>query len=97
MSFVLNTLSGNFVPVNTVCVFIPLFGLGLSISSIRFVRSMKRAKSVTPHLSSEVARTESAPSEVDLDVIRTEGHVPDDHEHEHHDYEEHHETAELSA
>ena len=73
MSFVLNTLSGNFAPVNTVCIFIPLFGLGVSISSIRFVRSMKRAKSATPQLPSDVIRTESALSDVDLDVITVEG------------------------
>ena len=96
MSFVLNTLSGNFAPVNTVCIFIPLFGLGVSISSIRFVRSMKRAKSATPQLPSDVIRTESALSDVDLDVITVEGRAPDDHsdhehDHEHHEHHHHHE------
>ena len=105
MSFVLNTLSGNFAPVNTVCIFIPLFGLGVSISSIRFVRSMKRAKSATPQLPSDVVRTESAMSEVDLDVITVEGQRLDDHsDHEHepdhdhdHQHEHHHQGVESSA
>ena len=105
MSFVLNTLSGNFAPVNTVCIFIPLFGLGVSISSIRFVRSMKRAKSATPQLPSDVVRTESALSEVDLDVITVEGQRLDDHsDHEHepdhdhdHQHEHHHQGVESSA
>lgn len=113
MSFVLNTLSGNFAPVNTVCIFIPLFGLGVSISSIRFVRSMKRAKSATPQLPSDVVRTESALSEVDLDVITVEGKRPDyhsdhDHDHDHdrdhehepdhdHQHEHHHQGVESSA
>ena len=105
MSFVLNTLSGNFAPVNTVCIFIPLFGLGVSISSIRFVRSMKRAKSATPQLPLDVVRTESAMSEVDLDVITVEGQRLDDHsDHEHepdhdhdHQHEHHHQGVESSA
>ena len=75
VDFSLNDLNGNFVPVNTACIFLPLLGLGVPILSILFVRKMRRAKAM-PHATPSplptpqpVKSTEPTP-DVDLDVLR---------------------------
>ena len=72
VDFILNDLGGNFVPVNTACIFLPLLGLPVPILSILFVRRMRRAKLV-PHATPAPVLTtpQLATPDVELDALRT--------------------------
>ena len=87
VDFILNSLGGNFAPVNTACIFIPILGIGVPICSILFVRQQKKEKlkAATPHLPDDILRSDSTTSEIDLEDLATiQSVTPDPDEHQEH-------------
>ena len=79
MDFILNDLDGNFDPVNTACIFLPLLGAGVPICSMLFVRKQKKLKTAsacsTPALP-EIQRSDSAMSDVEMDALTLHDDLP---------------------